>query len=147
MLDDDGYLFLTGRLKEQINRGGEKISPLEIDEVAAPPPGDRRGGDVRHPPRQARRGGRRRRRAGRRAARPTEQELRAYLARQLAAFKVPEQIVFVDEIPKGATGKVQRIGLAEPPRPVQRVCRARASARCRPRAFPRDTNHHRSGGR
>ena len=33
MLDDDGYLFLTGRLKEQINRGGEKISPLEIDDV------------------------------------------------------------------------------------------------------------------
>ena len=69
MLDDDGYLFLTGRLKEQINRGGEKISPLEIDEVAAPSPGDRRGGHVRHPPRQARRGGRRRRRARRRPRR------------------------------------------------------------------------------
>ena len=61
MLDEEGYLFLTGRLKEQINRGGEKISPLEIDEVAPPPPGHRRGGHLRHPPRQARRGGRSRR--------------------------------------------------------------------------------------
>ena len=59
VLDDEGYLFLTGRLKEQINRGGEKISPLEIDEVAPPPPGHRRGRHVRHPPRQAGRGGRR----------------------------------------------------------------------------------------
>ena len=59
MLDDDGYLFLTGRLKEQINRGGEKISPLEIDDVAAAPPRGRRGGGVRDPPRQARRGRRR----------------------------------------------------------------------------------------
>ena len=43
----------------------------------------------------------------------TERELRAYLREQLAAFKVPKRIVFVAEIPKGATGKIQRIGLAE----------------------------------
>jgi oxalate---CoA ligase len=112
MLDEDGYLFLTGRLKEQINRGGEKISPLEIDEVLLRHPAiaeavtfaiphDKLGEEVG-------------------AAvvlvdgeQATEQELRTYLRGQLAAFKVPKQIVFVTEIPKGATGKLQRIGLAE----------------------------------
>jgi oxalate---CoA ligase len=111
MLDDDGYLFLTGRLKEQINRGGEKISPLEIDDVvlrhpeiaeavAFAIPHDKLGEDV-----------------GVAAVRVvgselTEKELRDYLSAQLAAFKLPRTIVFVDEIPKGATGKIQRIGLA-----------------------------------
>ena len=42
----------------------------------------------------------------------TEKQLRDYLSAQLAAFKLPRTIVFVDEIPKGATGKIQRIGLA-----------------------------------
>jgi acyl-CoA synthetase (AMP-forming)/AMP-acid ligase II len=111
MLDDDGYLFLTGRLKEQINRGGEKISPLEIDDVvlrhpevaeavAFAIPHDKLGEDV-----------------GLAAVRVagselTEKELRDYLSVQLAPFKLPRTIVFVDEIPKGATGKIQRIGLA-----------------------------------
>ena len=112
MLDDDGYLFLTGRLKEQINRGGEKISPLEIDDVvlrhpevaeavAFAIPHDKLGEDV-----------------GLAAVRIegsalSEKELRDYLSARLAAFKVPRTIVFVDAIPKGATGKVQRIGLAD----------------------------------
>jgi acyl-CoA synthetase (AMP-forming)/AMP-acid ligase II len=111
MLDDDGYLFLTGRLKEQINRGGEKISPLEIDDVvlrhpeiaeavAFAIPHDKLGEDV-----------------GLAAVRVagselSEKELRDYLSTQLAPFKLPRTIVFVDEIPKGATGKIQRIGLA-----------------------------------
>ena len=43
----------------------------------------------------------------------TERELRVFLAERLAAFKVPRKILFLDEIPKGATGKLQRIGLAE----------------------------------
>lgn len=110
--DKDGYLFLTGRLKEQINRGGEKISPLEIDEVllrnpavaqvaAFAIPHEKLGEEVG-------------------AAVVLEdgyeissQELRSYASEHLAAFKVPRQIVFVDKIPKGATGKLQRIGLAE----------------------------------
>jgi len=112
VLDDDGYLFLTGRLKEQINRGGEKISPLEIDDVvlrhpevaeavAFAIPHDKLGEDV-----------------GLAAVRVagselSEKELRDYLSAQLAAFKLPRTILFVDEIPKGATGKVQRIGLAD----------------------------------
>ena len=111
MLDDDGYLFLTGRLKEQINRGGEKISPLEIDEVLLRHPAvaeavtfaiphDKLGEEVGAAVVLV---------EGHVA---TEAELRDYLGGQLAPFKVPKQIVLVAEIPKGATGKIQRIGLA-----------------------------------
>jgi acyl-CoA synthetase (AMP-forming)/AMP-acid ligase II len=111
MLDADGYLFLTGRLKEQINRGGEKISPLEIDEVLLRHPAvaeavtfaiphDKLGEDIGAAVVLA---------DGHEA---TEAELRGYLRDHLAAFKVPKQIVVVPEIPKGATGKIQRIGLA-----------------------------------
>ena len=112
MLDDDGYLFLTGRLKEQINRGGEKISPLEIDEallrhpavgqaVAFAIPHDKLGEDVGAAV------------VLMEGATADAGELRAYLSERLAPFKMPRTIVFIDEIPKGATGKVQRIGLAE----------------------------------
>ncbi len=112
MLDDDGYLFLTGRLKEQINRGGEKISPLEVDEVLLRHPAvaeavtfaiphDKLGEEVGAAVVLV---------AGENV---TEGELQRYLRAQLAAFKVPKQIVFVAEMPKGATGKLQRIGLAE----------------------------------
>ncbi|HEY8092126.1 MAG TPA: AMP-binding protein, partial [Acidimicrobiales bacterium] len=112
MLDDEGYLYLTGRLKEQINRGGVKISPLEIDEVLLRHPAvaeavtfaiphDKLGEEVGAAVVLV---------EGHDA---TEAELRAYLRDQLAPFKVPKQIVFVTEIPKGATGKIQRIGLAE----------------------------------
>ncbi len=110
-LDADGYLFLTGRLKEQINRGGEKISPLEVDVVLLDHPGvaeactfavphDKLGEEV----------------AAIVVPRPghdlTEADLRAFAAGRLAAFKVPRHVVIRAEIPKGATGKVQRIGLA-----------------------------------
>ena len=112
MLDADGYLFLTGRLKEQINRGGEKISPLEIDEVLIGHPAvaeavtfaiphEKLGEEIGAAVVLA---------EGKEA---TESELRDYLRERLAPFKVPRRIVFVTEIPKGATGKIQRIGLAE----------------------------------
>jgi acyl-CoA synthetase (AMP-forming)/AMP-acid ligase II len=111
MLDRDGYLFLTGRLKEQINRGGEKISPLEIDDVLLRHPAvaeavtfaiphDKLGEDVGAAVVLA---------SGQHI---DERELRAYVGKHVAAFKVPRRIVFVADIPKGATGKLQRIGLA-----------------------------------
>ena len=111
VLDDEGYLFLTGRLKEQINRGGEKISPLEIDEILLRHPAiaeavtfaiphDKLGEEVGAAVVLV---------EGHVA---TEAELREFLRGQLAPFKVPKQIVLVAEIPKGATGKIQRIGLA-----------------------------------
>lgn len=111
-LDEDGYLFLTGRLKEQINRGGEKIGPLEIDEVLLRNPavaqavtfaiphqtlGEEVGAAV----------------VLEDGCEITAEELRSFVAEQVAPFKVPSRVVFVEEIPKGATGKIQRIGLAK----------------------------------
>lgn len=111
-LDADGYLFLKARLKEIINRGGEKISPREIDEVllehpaidqalAFAMPHPSLGEDV----------------AAAIVLRPgmslTERDVRQHVEAHLAAFKVPRRVVFVAEIPKGPTGKYQRIGLAE----------------------------------
>jgi acyl-CoA synthetase (AMP-forming)/AMP-acid ligase II len=112
VLDGQGYLTLTGRLKEIINRGGEKISPREVDEalmdhpavlqvVAFAVPHDMLGEDVAAAVVL---------REGRTA---TERELRAFLSERLAPFKVPRKIHFLAEIPKGSTGKLQRIGLAQ----------------------------------
>ena len=111
-LDEDGYLTLQGRIKELINRGGEKISPAEIDErllahpavaeaVAFALPDERLGEEVGAAVVLA---------AGHDAG---ERELQEFVAETLAPFKVPRRIVVVDEIPKGPTGKLQRIGLAE----------------------------------
>ncbi len=111
-LDSDGYLFLTGRLKEIINRGGEKVNPLEVDEVllrhpavvqavAFGVPHDKLGEEVAAAVVLAQ------------AGNATERELREFAATHLADFKVPRRVVLVDEIPKGPTGKVQRIGLAK----------------------------------
>jgi acyl-CoA synthetase (AMP-forming)/AMP-acid ligase II len=111
MLDEEGYLFLTGRLKEQINRGGEKISPIEVDEVLLRHPAVAEAVTFAMPHEKL----------GEEVGAAvvlvdghdaSEHELRAYLSDQLAAFKVPARILFVSEIPKGATGKIQRIGLA-----------------------------------
>ena len=112
VIDADGYVSLTGRLKEIINRGGEKISPREVDEALMDHPGGAAGRHLRRAARQARRGCRRRRGAARGRERD-EQELRAFLSQRIAAFKTPRKILFLAEIPKGATGKLQRIGLAQ----------------------------------
>jgi len=111
-LDADGYLTLTGRLKEIINRGGEKISPREVDEALMDHPAvaqvvcfamkhDKLGEDVAAAV------------VLREGLSATEAELRAFVGEKLAAFKVPRRVLFLAEIPKGATGKLQRIGLAE----------------------------------
>jgi acyl-CoA synthetase (AMP-forming)/AMP-acid ligase II len=111
-LDESGYLRLTGRLKELINRGGEKISPLEVDTVLMDHPAVQQVVTfaMPHP------------KLGeevaaavvlREGASVGERELREFAAQRLADFKVPRKIVFLAEIPKGATGKLQRIGLAE----------------------------------
>jgi len=111
-LDADGYLYLTGRLKELINRGGEKVSPLEVDEtimdhpavaqvVTFAMPHDKLGEEVAAAV------------VLREGQTATEREIRDFAAKKLADFKVPRKVVFLAEIPKGATGKLQRIGLAE----------------------------------
>ncbi|MGQ0567327.1 MAG: acyl--CoA ligase [Gemmobacter sp.] len=111
-LDDEGYLSLTGRLKEIINRGGEKISPLEVDGVLMDHPSVQQvvtfavphgklGEDVAAAV------------VLREGHTADEAAIRAFAATRLAAFKVPKRIVILREIPKGATGKLQRIGLAQ----------------------------------
>ena len=108
--DEDGYLFLTGRLKEIINRGGEHIAPKEIDEVlldhpavaqavAFAVPHETLGEDLAAAV------------VKRQDTELSELELREFLAERVAGFKVPTRIVFVASIPKGPTGKIQRIGL------------------------------------
>ncbi len=110
-LDKDGYLRLTGRLKEIINRGGEKVSPLEVDAVLMDHPAvaqvvtfsmphDKLGEEVAAAV------------VLREGQALEESALRDFAAQRLAAFKVPRRILFMPEIPKGATGKLQRIGLA-----------------------------------
>jgi acyl carrier protein len=108
--DQDGYLFLVGRIKELINRGGEKISPREVDEALLEHPAVAQAISfaVPHP------------RLGEDAAAAvvlrdgspvTAQQLRSYALSRLAPHKVPSQLIIVDEIPKGPTGKPQRVGL------------------------------------
>jgi acyl-CoA synthetase (AMP-forming)/AMP-acid ligase II len=111
IFDADGYLRITGRLKEMINRGGEKISPREVDEALLEHPAvavaitfalphDKLGEEVAAAV-VLREGGT-----------VTAQELRTFASGRLANFKVPRRIVFVPQIPTGPTGKPQRIGLA-----------------------------------
>ncbi len=111
-LDAEGYLSLTGRLKEIINRGGEKISPLEVDGVLMDHPAIVQVVTfaMPHP------------KLGEEVAAAvvlrdghttSEREIRDFAASRMADFKVPRRVVLLDEIPKGATGKMQRIGLAE----------------------------------
>jgi len=110
--DEEGFLQITGRIKEIINKGGEKISPLEIDDaimkhesvfqgITFPIVHNKLGEEIA-------------------AAvvlkddhQLTEQALKEFLSKILASYKIPQTIVFLKEIPKGKTGKLQRIGLAK----------------------------------
>jgi acyl-CoA synthetase (AMP-forming)/AMP-acid ligase II/acyl carrier protein len=111
-LDEDGYLFITGRLKEMINRGGEKIIPREIDEALLAHPAIRQAVAfaVPHPSLGEDIAAAVVLRAG---ASASEAELRVFLLDSLPAFKVPSRIVLLDDLPKGPTGKIQRIGMAD----------------------------------
>jgi acyl-CoA synthetase (AMP-forming)/AMP-acid ligase II len=111
-IDANGYITITGRLKEIINRGGEKVSPREVDEVLMDHPAvlqavtfalphDKLGEDVAAAV------------VLREGQQATERELRDFAGERLANYKVPRKILLMAEIPKGATGKLQRIGLAE----------------------------------
>jgi len=112
IMDGDGFVTLTGRLKEIINRGGEKISPKEVDEVLMDHPAvqqvvtfavphDKLGEEVAAAV------------VLREGIEATQSEIRDFAAERLADFKVPRTVLVLDEIPKGPTGKLRRIGLAE----------------------------------
>jgi acyl-CoA synthetase (AMP-forming)/AMP-acid ligase II len=110
-LDPEGYLRISGRLKEMINRGGEKVSPLEVDVVLMDHPSvqlaltfgiqhDTLGEEVAAAV------------VLKEGKTATERELRDFAEKHLAHYKVPHKILFVTELPRGPTGKLQRIGLA-----------------------------------
>ncbi len=109
--DDDGYLFITGRLKEIINKGGEKISPRQVDEVLLSHPGVAQAITFAMP--DARLGEEVAAAVILKDPSVSERDLRLHVAEFLADFKVPRKIIFLDEIPKGPIGKLQRIGLAD----------------------------------
>ncbi|KAK6600630.1 hypothetical protein ACHAPC_008918 [Botrytis cinerea] len=106
-MDKDRYVFITGRIKELINKGGEKISPIELDNVLARHPavseavsfaipdemyGQDVGVAIVLKPDQ----------------KLTASELKQWVADKVAKFKVPKQVYFSDVMPKTATGKIQR---------------------------------------
>jgi len=110
--DKDGYVIITGRIKELINKGGEKISPIELDNVMAQHPAvseavsfaiadDMYGQDV-----------------GVAIVLKDNQklqpaDLKSWMAERVAKFKLPKKIFFTDIMPKTATGKIQRRMVAE----------------------------------
>lgn len=111
-LDSEGYVQITGRIKELINRGGEKISPIEVDNALAAHPavseavsfaleselyGQEVGAAV----------------VVKAGDKVTVEQLKAFVAEKLARFKIPTKIWFIDIMPKTATGKIQRRLVAE----------------------------------
>ena len=111
-MDADGYVFVTGRIKELIIKGGENIAPKEIDEVlyrhpavmeaaAVGIPDEHYGEEIMccvvlKPDYTA-----------------TEEELRCHCIEHLGEYKTPQKIEFMDELPKGPSGKIQRLKLSE----------------------------------
>lgn len=111
-LDADGYVIITGRIKELINKGGEKISPIELDNVVSQHPAvseavsfaiedEIYGQDI-----------------GlaiviKEGQKLTASELKTWLSKSLSAFKLPKKVFFTDVMPKTATGKVQRRVVSE----------------------------------
>ncbi|KAL4324393.1 hypothetical protein GQ457_11G023760 [Hibiscus cannabinus] len=110
--DSDGYLHLVGRIKELINRGGEKISPIEVDAVllghpnvaqavAFGVPDEKYGEEINCAviPREG--------------VSLEEADITQYCKKNLASFKVPKKVFITDSLPKTATGKIQRRIVAE----------------------------------
>ncbi|KAI9883608.1 MAG: hypothetical protein M1823_004623 [Watsoniomyces obsoletus] len=109
--DEEGYVFITGRIKELINKGGEKISPIELDNVLVQHPniaeavtfavddemyGQEIGVAVVLKDKKM-----------------DESELKKWMGEKVAKFKIPKKIYFTDQMPKTATGKIQRRMVAE----------------------------------
>ncbi|PGG96359.1 hypothetical protein GX51_07853 [Blastomyces parvus] len=111
-MDKDGYVFITGRIKELINKGGEKISPIELDNTIAHNPNiaeavcfaipDAHYGEDIGVAVVLKKGGS-----------LSEDSLKSWIAPKVAKFKIPKKIWILPEIPKTATGKIQRRKVAE----------------------------------
>ncbi len=111
--DPDGFYFITGRLKELIIKGGENIAPREVDEALLRHPALLECAAVGVPDRDY----------GQEilacvvlkpGAHCAEDELRAHCVRELGGYKAPRYLRFVADLPKGPSGKVQRLKLLEP---------------------------------
>ena len=111
-VDEEGYYFVTGRMKELIIKGGENIAPREIDDVLYRHPAVLEAAAVGMPDPHY----------GqeilaavvlRPGAEASEQELRGFCERELGRYKTPKQFRFLKELPKGPSGKVQRLKLLE----------------------------------
>jgi acyl-CoA synthetase (AMP-forming)/AMP-acid ligase II len=109
-LDLDGYLYLTGRIKELINRGGEKISPLEIDDLLLRHPAVAEALAFAVPHKSL---GEEIHAAVVLKSQTSDRELKSYCSQVLADFKVPKQIHILEALPRGATGKLQRLNMAK----------------------------------
>lgn len=112
LLDSDGYVVITGRIKELINRGGEKISPIELDNELSRHPkvaeavafaidselyGQEVGCAI----------------VVKKGETLTEKDIKDYMAEKVAKFKIPKRVWFTEVMPKTATGKIQRKNIAE----------------------------------
>ena len=115
--DGDGFFFVTGRIKELIIKGGENIAPREIDDVLIGHPAVREAAAVGIPDRHY----------GQEimacvVLRPgspcTEDELRGFCEQRLGRYKTPKVIRFVDSLPRGPSGKVQRLKLLDSASPA-----------------------------
>jgi acyl-CoA synthetase (AMP-forming)/AMP-acid ligase II len=111
VIDEQGYITITSRLKEIINRGGEKISPREVDEalleheavreaVAFPIPHPTLGEEIAAAV------------VLRDGAAATDRDILRFVAGRLAPYKIPAVLRILDELPRGATGKVRRLDMA-----------------------------------
>ena len=117
-IDNDGFLFITGRLKEVINRGGEKIAPREVEEIMLAHPCVRDAALIGEPDPIY----------GQRPVAYVVLEnhdgidpipsIREHLARQISAYKLPARFVAIDMLPRSQTGKIRRhlIGVSPEPR-------------------------------
>ena len=110
-MDEDGYFFITGRSKELIIKGGENIAPREIDDALYQHPDVIEAAAFAQPCDQY--GQRVEAAVSVASDTVTERELLALCQKTLGKFKSPDCIHFLDELPKGPSGKIQRIKLCE----------------------------------
>ncbi|MCP3868705.1 MAG: AMP-binding protein [Gammaproteobacteria bacterium] len=131
-MDDDGDLFITGRIKEIINRSGEKISPAEVDEVLLHHPAiaDTATFALPHPV------------FGEEVAaaivvaqgqdKPARDEIISFLSPSLASFKIPRKVFYRDSIPRTPNGKVRRAHLAEAYQDIQDLAYSKSTSQQAP---------------
>ncbi len=112
-MDEHGYVRIVGRIKDLVIRGGENVYPREVEEFLLHTPGRRRRTGDRRPRRALRRGADGLDRGRGRASSLTDESIREFCAGQIAHFKIPRYVKFVDSYPMTVTGKVQKFRMRE----------------------------------